>query len=71
MTFGTAFASICGEIEYPIETSPSFWRNKQSGGCDFIDQKGCLVHVEIFTRYRFFINFGTFERIQKIGCPEE
>ncbi|MBX9892065.1 MAG: hypothetical protein K2Y12_07050 [Chitinophagaceae bacterium] len=66
MTFGTAFASECGDNAYWIDTGSSFWKNKQTGGCDFIDENGCLVHVEIYTKYRLWINMGTYETVLKL-----
>ena len=71
LTFGTAFAkaSLCdSQQSYWFVTGAVFWGSVQTGGCDYIDGAGCLVHVEVYAQYRLWINFGSYDQVTTL-CP--
>jgi hypothetical protein len=71
LIFESAFAkaSACdGHSTYWFDYSAIFWGSVQSGGCDYINSSGCLVHIEQTINYVFYINVGTSETIETL-CP--
>jgi hypothetical protein len=67
ITISTAYArkDACdGHSGYFIDAGTPFWDTVQTGGCDYVNDAGCLVHVETYTKYRLCINFGSSQTIE-------